>query len=99
MPTRVLCERITEGDRHRGDDLDPCARPRAARDRRRNIGLVSPHNDRYQAKVVAAFEKRGYPCVAEAHAGFSDNFSYCTVPDADIVAMIRKVAPPSPPRS
>ena len=46
--------------------------------------------------IVAEFAKRGYPCVAEAHAGFSDNFSYCTVPDADIVAMIRKVAAAKP---
>jgi len=58
----------------------------------RQIGLVSPHNDPYQAKVTAAFAKRGFPCAAEAHAGFSDNFSYCTVPDADIARMIRDVA-------
>jgi maleate isomerase len=57
---------------------------------------VSPHTDAYQAKVTAAFERRGYPCIAEAHAGFSDNFSYCTVPDADIVAMVRKVAAAKP---
>ena len=50
----------------------------------------------YQAKVTSKFAKRGYPCVAEAHAGFSDNFSYCTVPDADIVAMIRAVAAAKP---
>ena len=57
---------------------------------------MSPHTDGYQAKVTAAFATRGYHCVAEAHAGFSDNFSYCTVPDADIVAMIRKVAAAKP---
>jgi maleate isomerase len=61
-----------------------------------SIGLVSPHTDAYQAKMVAALEKRGFPVAAEGHAGFSDNFSYCTVPDADIVAMIRKVAAAKP---
>ena len=50
----------------------------------------------YQAKVTAAFAKRGFPCAAEAHAGFSDNFSYCTVPDADIMRMIRDVAAARP---
>jgi maleate isomerase len=62
----------------------------------RSIGLVSPHTDAYQAKVTAAFEQRGYPCISERHAGFSDNFSYCAVPDADIVAMIREVAATRP---
>jgi maleate isomerase len=62
----------------------------------KTIGLVSPHDDAYQAMVVAEFDKRGYRCIAEAHAGFSDNFSYCTVPDADIVAMVRKVAVAKP---
>ena len=62
----------------------------------KTIGLVSPHNDAYQAKVMEKFAKRGYPCVAERHAGFSDNFSYCKVPDADIVTMIRDVARAGP---
>lgn len=62
----------------------------------KTIAIVSPHDDAYQAKVVAQFGKRGYPCAAEAHAGFSDNFSYCTVPDADIVRMIRAVAAAKP---
>jgi maleate isomerase len=61
-----------------------------------SIGLVSPHTDAYQAKIVAAFARRGLPCTAEAHAGLSDNFSYCTVPDADIVGMIRGVAAAKP---
>jgi maleate isomerase len=62
----------------------------------RGIGLVSPHTDEYQRKMVAALEKRGWPCVAEAHAGLADNFSYCNVPDADIVRMIREVAAAKP---
>ena len=92
----MLCERITKETGIAATTsilaLDRVLRESGAR----SIGLVSPHNDPYQAKVTAAFEKRGYPCIAEAHAGFSDNFSYCTVPDADIVAMIRKVAAAKP---
>jgi maleate isomerase len=60
------------------------------------IGLVSPHTDAYQRKVTDAFAARGFVCVAEAHAGLSDNFSYCGVPDGDIVAMIRTVAAAKP---
>jgi len=82
----VLCERITKETGIAATTsilaLDRVLRETGAC----NIGLVSPHTDGYQAKVTAAFERRGFPCVAEAHAGFSDNFSYCTVPDADIVA-------------
>jgi maleate isomerase len=62
----------------------------------KNIGLVSPHTDAYQAKMVAALTKRGFSVAAERHAGFSDNFSYCTVPDEDIVSMIRDVANAKP---
>jgi maleate isomerase len=92
----ALCERITKETGIKATTsilaLDIVLGARGAR----NIGLVSPHTDDYQAKVTAKFAKRGYPCVAEAHAGFSDNFSYCTVPDADIVAMIRAVAAAKP---
>lgn len=92
----LLCERITKETGIKATTsilaLDRVLRERGAK----NIGLVSPHTDDYQAKVTAKFEKRGFPCIAEAHAGFSDNFSYCTVPDADIVAMIRKVAAAKP---
>jgi maleate isomerase len=91
-----LCERITQETGITSTTsilaLDRVLREAGAH----NIGLVSPHTDAYQAKVTAAFERRGYPCSAEAHSGFSDNFSYCTVPDTDIVAMVRKVAAAKP---
>jgi maleate isomerase len=72
--------------------LESALRARGAK----TIGLVSPHTDSYQAKLVAAFDNRGYRVVAEGHAGFSDNFSYCTVPDADILKMMRQVAGAKP---
>jgi maleate isomerase len=92
----TLCERIT-AETGIAATTSVLALDRVLRDTGvRRIGLVSPHTDAYQAKVTAAFGKRGFSCVAEAHAGFSDNFSYCTVPDADIVAMIRDVAAARP---
>src|SRR5690349_7804368 len=88
----VLCERITK-ETGIAATTSILALDRVLRERGvKSIGLVSPHTDDYQAKVTAKFGKRGYRCVAEGHAGFSDNLSYASVPDADIVAMIRKVA-------
>jgi maleate isomerase len=93
---KVLCERIATETGIKATTsilaLDNVLRARGAK----AIGLVSPHTDAYQAKVAAAFDKRGFACIAEAHAGFSDNFSYCKVPDADIVRMIREVAAAKP---
>jgi maleate isomerase len=92
----VLCERITAETGIKATTsilaLDTVLRQRGAG----TIGLVSPHDDEYQAKVTDKFAKRGFPCIAEAHAGFSDNFSYCKVPDADIVRMVREVAAAKP---
>jgi maleate isomerase len=93
---RALCERIT-AETGIAATTSVLALDRVLRESGvRGIGLVSPHNDAYQAKVTAAFASRGFPCLAERHAGFSDNFSYCTVPDADILAMIRDVAAAKP---
>jgi maleate isomerase len=92
----VLCERITK------ETGIPATTSILALDRvlrrtgAKSIGLVSPHTQTYQGKVTAAFGKHGIACVAEAHAGLSDNFSYCTVPDADIIRMIREVAAAKP---
>ena len=93
---RVLCERIT-AETGISATTSVLALEAVLRGQKvRNIGLVSPHTDAYQAKMTAALAKRGFPCIVEAHAGFSDNFSYCTVPDADIVRMIREVAAAKP---
>jgi maleate isomerase len=93
---RVLCDRITAETEIPATTsvlaLEAVLRKTGAN----RIGLVSPHTDAYQARMVAAFEKRGFRCVAEAHAGLSDNFSYCTVPDSDIVQMIRDTAAARP---
>jgi maleate isomerase len=91
-----LCDRITQETGVKATTsiraLDTVLRESGAK----SIGLVSPHDDAYQEMVVKEFDKRGYRCIAEQHSGFTDNFSYCTVPDADIVAMVRKVAAAKP---
>jgi maleate isomerase len=93
---RALCARISEETGFAATTsivaLDNVLRATQAR----GVGLVSPYTDAYQGKMVAAFEKRGWPCVAEAHSGLADNFSYCNVPDDDIVRMIREVAAAKP---
>lgn len=92
----ALCDRITRETGIAATTsilaLDRVLRARGVRE----IGLVSPHTGDYQARITARFAARGYDCVAEAHAGLSDNLSYCTVADADIVSMIRAVAKDQP---
>jgi maleate isomerase len=60
------------------------------------FGLVTPYGSAYQDKILQVFAREGYACAAEAHAGLSDNFSYCEIPDADIVAMVEEVAKSRP---
>lgn len=93
---KTLCDRITRETSALATTSVLALEAVLVRTGVKQIGLVSPHNDPYQAKITAAFAKRGFPCVAEAHAGLSDNLSYCSVPDADITAMTRKVAEARP---
>jgi maleate isomerase len=60
------------------------------------VALVTPYNTAYQSKVLATFAREGLDCVAEAHAGLSDNLSYASMPIDDIRAMVRKVAAEKP---
>jgi maleate isomerase len=63
----------------------------------RTIALVTPYDDAYQRKCIAAFAAKGLPCAAERHAGLTDNFSYCIVPEGDIAAMTRAAVAESRP--
>lgn len=91
-----LCERITK-ETGIAATTSVLALDRVLRETGvKTIGLVSPHDDPYQAKVVAKFDRRGYKVVAERHSGYSDNFSYASVPDPDIAVMIREVAAAKP---
>jgi maleate isomerase len=58
----------------------------------RQYALVSPYDAAYQQKTVAAFERAGYCCAAEAHSGLKDNLSFASGPADAIAAMLREVA-------
>jgi maleate isomerase len=62
----------------------------------RQYALVSPYDTAYQQKTVAAFERAGYRCVAEAHSGLKDNLSFASVPADAIAEMVRSVARAKP---
>jgi len=62
----------------------------------RRFGLVTPYASRYASRIPPHFCAQGHACVAQAHAGLSDNLSYCTIADADIIAMVRTVAVEQP---
>src|SRR5688572_1087745 len=58
----------------------------------RRLGIVTPYSDESQQKTLDCLAREGYECVAEAHAGLSDNLSYASVPAEQIAAMVREVA-------
>ena len=55
----------------------------------RRIALVTPYDEAYQAKCIAAFAAQGLTTVSERHSGLLDNFSYGLVPADDILGMTR----------
>ena len=63
----------------------------AARNIRR-LGIVTPYSPESQQKTLDCLAREGYECVAEAHAGLSDNLSYASVPVETIAAMAREVS-------
>ena len=58
--------------------------------------LVSPYDAGYQDKIIKTFAREGYECVASAYSDLRDNLSFARVPDADIAAMLRRVAAARP---
>lgn len=62
----------------------------------RSQALVSPYTPDVQAKIVATYAARGIACPAEQHLGLRDNFSFGTVAEATIRAMIEAVLPAAP---
>ncbi len=60
------------------------------------VGLVTPYAQPYQRQVMDVFAREGFPVVAEAGSGLTDNFSYAAVPDGEIVGMMRTVAAAKP---
>ena len=60
------------------------------------IGLVTPYTDDIQSRIIANWDAAGFACVAERHAGLSDNFSFAEVAPETIAGMIREVAREKP---
>jgi maleate isomerase len=56
------------------------------------LGLVTPYAAGYQARLVAAFQARGWQVGAESHLGLTDNLSYAAVPLPTIRAQCEEVA-------
>jgi maleate isomerase len=50
--------------------------------------LVTPYTDDVQDRIIATYAARGLACPAEQHLGIRDNFTFGTVPEADIRRMI-----------
>ncbi len=62
----------------------------------RRYGLVTPYTGDVQARIVENFGNAGFTCVAEAHQGISDNFSFSEVGADEILRMCRAVAESAP---
>jgi maleate isomerase len=58
----------------------------------RRLGIVTPYSTESQKKTLDCLAREGFDCVAEAHAGLSDNLSYASVPGQQIAAMAREVS-------
>jgi maleate isomerase len=62
----------------------------------KRVGFVTPYLDDVQARIDANYESAGFCVVAERHLGMQDNFSFSTVTDAQMRAMVRDVAATKP---
>jgi maleate isomerase len=62
----------------------------------RRLGIVTPYSTSAQQMTLACLAREGFECVAEAHAGLSDNLSYAGVPVERIATMARQVAASRP---
>lgn len=60
------------------------------------LGLVTPYTADVQAQIIRNYETEGVHVISERHLGIRDNFTFGTVPAADISTMIRDCAAASP---
>ena len=62
----------------------------------RHIAVVTPYSDAGHTKTLICLSSEGYECVADAHAGLSDNLSYASIALEQIATMARGVAAARP---
>lgn len=60
------------------------------------VAVVTPYSDAGHAKTLACLAREGYDCVADAHAGLTDNLSYASIALEHIASMAREVARAKP---
>ncbi|MEP6655690.1 MAG: Asp/Glu/hydantoin racemase [Betaproteobacteria bacterium] len=60
------------------------------------FGLACPYVDAYRQRIVNAFAREGYECVAARNAGLSDNYSFSQIEPDAIAGMLREVAKSKP---
>jgi maleate isomerase len=93
---RSLCERITAATGKPTTTSSLAILEAFATTGVRRFGLVTPYASGYAGRIPPHFLAQGYACVSQAHAGLSDNLSYCAVTDFDIAAMVRAAAAERP---
>src|SRR3954465_10143819 len=93
---RSLCERITAATGKPATTSSLAILEAFATIGVRRFGLVTPYAPGYAGRIPPHFLAQGYTCVSQAHAGLSDNLSYCAVTDSDIAAMVRAAAAERP---
>jgi maleate isomerase len=91
-----LCERITGAT-----GIPACTAMLALNEilektRAKRVGFVTPYLDDVQARINANYDNAGFSVAAERHLGMQDNFSFSTVTDMEIRAMVRDVAAERP---
>jgi maleate isomerase len=55
----------------------------------RTQALVTPYTSDVQERIISTYAAKGITCPVERHLGIRDNFTFGTVPEADIAEMIR----------
>ncbi len=60
------------------------------------FGLVTPYTDDVQEQIIANYVGLGVECVAETHAGLTDNFAFSDIDDRVLARMVRQVAQARP---
>ena len=58
----------------------------------KRVGLVTPYTADVQTRIAETWARAGFQCSSERHRGLADNFSFATVAEPDIEAMVRAVA-------
>jgi maleate isomerase len=62
----------------------------------RRLGLVTPYTQDVQRRIVETYRGEGIEVIAERHLSIRDNYTFGTVPEETIAAMIRETAAARP---